>query len=284
MIYDKHPHYLATIFQDFDVSKSDEYSIQTNARWVFGKNRDEIIQDLKFIQDKLAKHNIEMKLDTSVDRYHSSKSMDSVIEMIRLIASRPDFNNTKIRIMSCALDHKLANEKILCPEYFSKHGIDLKFEPRDTWFNPYFQRCWANNTKIVIHEEGPTMRIGRAAKNKFGYRIFDPRKQCGGIANNTHIDIAFREDGMAKWHDYYDWDIMTPYKNPDGTIKPIFQIRNELIKKGWAKHIKFNICNTMFTLLFPYIALPFEIWKHAQINKTYKENHKPIVIQVQKVL
>ncbi|MBO5696149.1 MAG: hypothetical protein J6S06_01400 [Alphaproteobacteria bacterium] len=281
LIYDRHPNYLSHIFQHVNLSqaKSNAWGIQTNARWTHGPHCQEILSDLKYIQDRLSTINTEMKLDTSVDRYHSDLAIDGTRKLIRQLATRPDFNNTKIRIMSCAKDRLMANNRILNPERLAKQNIELSFEPR-SFYQPNFQRLWANHIKIVVHEEGTIMRIGRAKKNKFGYRIFEPDLQCGGLGGDTpQMDISFREDGTAKWHNYYDWDITTPYKLPDGTNKPLSQIRSELINAGWKKHIRFYTSEHAMVLLCPFVALPYAIWRNWQIRKTYRENN-PVITYI----
>ena len=206
LIYDVQPHFMRKIFDRLDLSKSDEYTIQTNARWVHGQHRDEILDDIKHIQSAIGKHNGILKLDMSVDRYRSNKCIDAVRDVVLAVASDPQFKHTKIRLMSCALDAQMANERVLVPDFFATHGIELKFENR-SWFNPYFQVCYANNTRIVIHEEGPTMRIGRAKQNNIGYKIYYPQLQCGGLQpEHTLMELSLREDGMIKWHNWYDWD------------------------------------------------------------------------------
>ena len=241
LIYDVQPHYLRSIFDKLDLSKSDEYIIQTNARWIHGTHRDEILGDIKHIQSKLGQKNRILKLDMSIDRYRSAKSIDGVRDTICAVAGDSDFKHTKIRIMSCALDAQMTNERVLIPEYFDARGIKLKFEPR-SWFNMYFQVCHANDTRIVIHEEGPTMRIGRAKQNGFGYKIYDPQLQCGGLqSNNTKMELSLREDGMIKWHNWYDWDIMVPYKDANKQNKPIQQIHDELVQMAWHKLLRHNI-------------------------------------------
>ena len=286
LIYDIHPHYMREIFDRLDLSKSDEYTIQTNARWINGKNRDEILGDIKYIQSKLGAQNRVFKLDMSVDRYRSAKSIDCVRDVIAAVASDPEFTNTKIRIMSCALDSQMANERVLIPEFFSARGINLRFENR-SWYNPYFQVCYANNTRIVIHEEGPTMCIGRAKQNNIGYKIYYPQLQCGGLQpEHTLMELSLREDGMIKWHNWYDWDIMTPYKDANGGYKPLSQIRAELVDMVWPRLLRHNIKNTVLNLL-PIYGNIRQIYINKQIQKSYEENRKVFVstpIFVKKVL
>lgn len=273
LIYDIHPHYMREIFDRLDLSKSDEYTIQTNARWINGKNRDEILGDIKYIQSKLGAQNRVFKLDMSVDRYRSAKSIDCVRDVIAAVASDPEFTNTKIRIMSCALDSQMANERVLIPEFFSARGINLRFENR-SWYNPYFQVCYANNTRIVIHEEGPTMCIGRAKQNNIGYKIYYPQLQCGGLQpEHTLMELSLREDGMIKWHNWYDWDIMTPYKDANGGYKPLSQIRAELVDMVWPRLLRHHIKNTVLNLL-PIYGDIRRIYINSQIQKSYKDNVK----------
>ena len=273
LIYDIHPHYMRKIFDRLDLSKSDAYTIQTNARWINGAHRDEILDDIKYIQSKLGAQNRVFKLDMSVDRYRSAKSIDCVRDVVCAIASDPEFNNTKIRLMSCALDSQMANERVLVPEFFARHGIKLNFENR-SWFNPYFQVCHANNTRIVIHEEGPTMRIGRARQNNIGYKIYYPQLQCGGLQpEHTLMELSLREDGMIKWHNWYDWDIMTPYRDANGGYKPLAQIRAELVDMVWPRLLRHHIKNTVLNCL-PIYGDIRRIYINSQIQKSYKDNVK----------
>ena len=276
LIYDVHPHYMRKIFDKLDLSKSDEYTIQTNARWINGAHRDEILDDIRYIQSKLGAQNRVFKLDMSVDRYRSATSIDCVRDVICAIASDAEFNNTKIRLMSCALDAQMANERVLVPEIFQANGIKLVFQPR-SWFNPYFQVCYANNTRIVIHEEGPTMRIGRARQNNIGYKIYYPQLQCGGLQpEHTLMELSLREDGMIKWHNWYDWDIMIPYKDANGEYKPLPQIRSELVDMVWPRLLRHHIKNTVLNLL-PIYGDIRQIHINKQIQKTYEENRRQFV-------
>ena len=272
LIYDVQPHFMRKIFDRLDLSKSDEYTIQTNARWVHGQHRDEILDDIKHIQSAIGKHNGILKLDMSVDRYRSNKCIDAVRDVVLAVASDPQFKHTKIRLMSCALDAHMSNERVLIPDFFAARGIELKFENR-SWFNPYFQVCYANNTRIVIHEEGPTMRIGRAKQNNIGYKIYYPQLQCDGLQpEHTLMELSLREDGMIKWHNWYDWDIMVPYKDADGQYKSLPQIRAELVDMAWPRLLRHNIKNTVLNLL------PIrQIYINKQIQKTYKENIKQFI-------
>ncbi|MFQ6744408.1 MAG: hypothetical protein ACLRFN_00300 [Alphaproteobacteria bacterium] len=273
LIYDIHPHYMRDVFSNIDLSHADEYTVQTNARWINGAHRDEILGDLRYIQSKLGKQNKVLKLDMSVDRYRSGQSIDCVRDVICAVASDPQFKHTKIRLMSCALDAKMSNERVLIPNFFAEHGIELKFENR-SWFNPYFQVCYANNTRIVIHEEGPTMRIGRAKQNNIGYKIYYPLLQCGGLQPEyTKMELSLREDGMIKWHNWYDWDIMVPYKDSNGKNKPLAQIRSELVDMAWPRLLRHNIKNTVLNLLPIYGGIR-QIYINKQIQKTYEENRK----------
>ena len=272
LIYDVQPHFMRKIFDRLDLSKSDEYTIQTNARWVHGQHRDEILDDIKHIQSAIGKHNGILKLDMSVDRYRSNKCIDAVRDVVLAVASDPQFKHTKIRLMSCALDAHMSNERVLIPDFFAARGIELKFENR-SWFNPYFQVCYANNTRIVIHEEGPTMRIGRAKQNNIGYKIYYPQLQCDGLQpEHALMELSLREDGMIKWHNWYDWDIMVPYKDADGQYKSLPQIRAELVDMAWPRLLRHNIKNTVLNLL------PIrQIYINKQIQKTYKENIKQFI-------
>ncbi len=276
LIYDIHPHYMREIFDRLNFEKSSEYILQTNARWIDGPHSDEILGDIKYIQSRLKAQKRIFKLDMSVDRYRSDKSIKCVRDVVCAIASDKEFDNTKIRLMSCALDARMANERVLTPEFFAERGIELKFENR-SWFNPYFQVCYANNTRIVIHEEGPTMRIGRAKQNNIGYKIYDPQLQCGGLQpERTLMELALREDGMIKWHNWYDWDIMVPYKDSDGQYKPLSQIRTELVDMVWPRLLRHNIKNTVLNLL-PVYGLVRQIHVNNQIKKSYEENRKRFV-------
>lgn len=282
LIYDVQPHYLRSIFDKLDLSKSDEYIIQTNARWIHGTHRDEILGDIKHIQSKLGQKNRILKLDMSIDRYRSAKSIDGVRDTICAVAGDSDFKHTKIRIMSCALDAQMTNERVLIPEYFDARGIKLKFEPR-SWFNMYFQVCHANDTRIVIHEEGPTMQIGRAKQNGFGYKIYDPQLQCGGLqSNNTRMELSLREDGMIKWHNWYDWDIMVPYKDANKQNKPIQQIHDELVQMAWHKLLRHNIKNTALNLI-PIYGPIRKLYIYRQIKKSYEDNQKQFQFHAQLV-
>lgn len=282
LIYDVQPHYLRNIFDKLDLSKSDEYIIQTNARWIHGTHRDEILGDIKHIQSKLGQKNRILKLDMSIDRYRSAKSIDGVRDTICAVAGDPDFKHTKIRIMSCALDAQMTNERVLIPEYFDARGIKLKFEPR-SWYNMYFQVCHANDTRIVIHEEGPTMRIGRAKQNGFGYKIYYPQLQCGGLqSNNTRMELSLREDGMIKWHNWYDWDIMVPYKDANKQNKPIQQIHDELVQMAWHKLLRHNIKNTALYLI-PIYGPIRKLYIYRQIKKSYEDNQKQFQFHAQLV-
>ncbi len=282
LIYDVQPHYLRAIFDKLDLSKSDEYIIQTNARWIYGTHRDEILGDIKNIQLKLGQQKRILKLDMSVDRYRSTQSVDAVRDVICTVAGDPDFKHTKIRIMSCALDAKMANERVLIPEYFEARGIKLKIAPR-AWYNMYFQICYANNTRIVIHEEGPTMRIGRAKQNEIGYKIYYPQLQCAGLQpEHPKMDLSLREDGMIKWHNWYDWDIMVPYKDANNQNKPINQIHNELVQMAWRKLLRHNIKNTALDLI-PIFGPIRKLYIYKLMNKTYEENKKQFQFYAQPI-
>lgn len=176
----------------------------------------------------------------------------------------------------------MANDTVLKPEYFKARGIPLRFEPRDVFF-PFFQVFYANNKRMIIHEENPTMRIGRAAKNKIGYKIFYPEKQCGGIAGaDKCMELSFREDGTVKWHSYYDWNIIVPYKNVNGQNKSIEQIKQELLQKAWRKHLKQSFSETAWSMV-PLIGSIRDYNRNRQIKKSFNQNQARIVYQVKKV-
>ncbi len=276
LIYDIHPHYMRNIFKKLDLSKSDEYIIQTNARWINGAHRNEILDDLKYIQKQLGKQNRILKLDMSVDRYRSSHSIDAVRDVICAVASDSEFSNTKIRIMSCALDAQMTNEQVLRPEFFAPYGVRLVFEER-SWQNLYFQVCYANNTRIVIHEEGPTMSIGRAKQNGIGYKIYYPQLQCGGLQpENTLMELSVREDGMIKWHNWYDWDIMVPYKDKNGNNKPLSQISTELVDMAWSRLLRHNIKDIALGLI-PGFGLARQVYINKQMQKSWNDNRKTFI-------
>lgn len=276
LIYDKDCNYMLKMFNAMNLHNSDSYMIQTNCRWVFGPHCEKIFSDLCKIQSKLGAAGKFLKLDVSVDRYRSRASLDGVMELIRRIATNSKFDNTKIRIMSCRLDYQMANKVVLCPEYFESQGVHLKFQPRD-FFNPFFQVCYANNVRIVIHEEGPTMRIGRAAQNGFGYKIFYPEKQCGGLTDDSLcMELSFREDGTVKWHNYYDWDIVVPYKDKNGQNKPLEQIKSELLAMAWKKRLRKNIVESVYNLI-PGVNIARKIFINKQIQETFRENQQKIV-------
>lgn len=282
LIYDIDSNYMLKMFSAMDLKNSDNYMIQTNCRWVHGPHCEKIFSDLRKIQSKLGAVGKILKLDVSVDRYRSSASLDGVRELIRRVASDSGFNNTKIRIMSCRLDYQMANKTVLRPEYFESHGIHLKFRPRD-FFTPYFQVCYANKTRIVIHEEGPTMRIGRAAQNGFGYKIFYPEKQCGGLTDDTFcMELSFREDGTVKWHSYYDWDIVVPYKDARGENKPLEQIKKELLAAAWKKRLRKNIVQSLYDIV-PGVNIARDRFIRKQMEKTYRENQQQIVYHVREL-
>lgn len=282
LVYHVYPHYLRHVFEVLDLSKSDEYIIQTNACWVNGGHRDEILGDIKYIQSQLGAKNRVLKLDTSVDRYRSRHSIYGVRDLICAVASDSEFKHTKIRIMSCALDYKMTNKEVLQPEYFASMGINLNFENR-AFHNPYFQICYANNTRIVIHEESPTMQIGRAKENGIGYKIYYPQLQCGGLQpENTKMELSLREDGMIKWHNWYDWDIMVPYKDVNGKNKSLEQIRRELVDVAWSRALRHNIKNKVLDLM-PIIGVIRKNHIYNQIKKSYDKNCQEIIVHLEKV-
>lgn len=275
LIYDVEPHYMLKIFNSLDADKTDVYCIQTNCRWAFGQHRNQILSDLLEIQNALAKTGKELRLSTSVDRYHSAYSVDCVKEVIRMIASDKKFNATKIAIMSCRLDAGMTEEKVLQPEFFKKHGIKLNVKPKSA-FNPYFQVCYANDVRIVVHEENPVIRVGRANNNKFGYKIFYPSLQCEGLTDKTLcFELSLQEDGMIKWHSFYDWNISIPYKDKNGENKSMAQIKKELIDKAWHKQVRENIKEFAFSCIPVY-----GIWRRLKIYKeiqnTFEENSKKV--------
>ncbi len=282
LIYDVAPGYMLRVFDSINLRNSDVYNIQTNCRWVFGPNRDKIYSDLQKIQTKLARAGKILKLDVSVDRFRSKAALDGVRELICRVATDEHFDNTKIRIMSSRLDYCMANNTVLQPEYFKARGIPLRFEPRDLFF-PFFQVFYANNKRMVIHEENPTMRIGRAAQNKIGYKIFYPEKQCGGIAgDDKFMELSFREDGTVKWHSYYDWNIIVPYKDATGRNKPIEQIKQELLQMAWRKRLRQNFSEIAWGMV-PLIGYIRVTNRDRQIKKSFKQNQARITYQVREV-
>ena len=282
LIYNEQPEYLRQIFDKLNLSNSSFYSLQTNARWTRGKNSEKILGDIKHIQTQLKQHNSELKLDTSVDRYRSQLCMEGVTKLIRDVASDPEFDNIKIRIMSCALDAKLTNESVLRPEFFEPYGIKLKFGTR-SWTNMYFQVCYANNIRIVIHEESPTMSIGRAKENGFGYKIYYPQLQCYGLQpDNLQWELSFREDGMVKWHDWYDWDIMVPYKDANNQNKSLEQIKKELLDMAWRRNFRYNLKDKLLNLIPVYGAIRMAYIK-KQIETSFDENRKKMILEVKRV-
>lgn len=281
LIYDVEPHYMLKMFDAFDVHKADQYVVQTNCRWIFGPHRDEIIDDLCLIQKRLGAAGKILKIDTSVDRFHSPRSLDGVRELICRVAADRRFDATKIRIMSCQLDSGMARKNVLQPEYFEQRGVHLNFQPRDI-FQPYFSVCYANNVRIVIHEEGPTMQIGRAAQNKLGYKIFWPTRQCGGLAGERQfMELALREDGMMKWHSFYDWDIMVPYRDVHGACKPASQIKSELIEMAWRRVLRTNVKELAFGLI-PIYGIFRARGIDRQIVRSWEENTKKVVFHLQR--
>lgn len=283
LIYDAEPHYMLKLFKEFDISKTGTYCLQTNCRWVFGSKKQEILDDLLQIQNGLAASGKQLRLSASIDRYHSPKTVDCVKELISCIAGDTRFNATKIVIMSSCIDSGMAKEKVLLPDFFKSRGIQLKFEPHNILFSPYFYVCYANDVRIVVHEEGPTMQIGRAAKNKFGYKIFFPSKQCAGLTKDRlFMELSMQENGMMKWHGYYDWNIMTPYKDNNGKNKTVSQIKSELINAAWKKELKENIKNFAFCCV-PIYGLLRKTKINKEIEQSYLENMKKVTIQLQKV-
>lgn len=273
LIYDKEPHYMAKIFDKLDLSKSDEYIIQTNAGWMNDSKSEQILRDLKQVQSKLGKHGKTLKLDTSVDRYRSQRSLEGVVKLIRAVAVDPEFEHTKIRILSCGLDRGLTNNVVLKPEFFEPYGITLTFQARDIK-NPFFQICYANNTRIVIHEEGVTMQIGRAKQNNFGYKIYYPELQCNGLQpEDPLMELSLREDGMIKWHNWYDWNIMVPYKDANGQNKPIEQIRQELIDMAWHRNLRYNIKNALLEAI-PVFGLLRQLHINRQMKESFDKNYQ----------
>lgn len=281
-IYKTQPHYIRQVFENLDLSKSDIYTIQTNSRWMNGEYADQILDDLKHIQSKLGQSGKILKLDTSVDRYRSKHSIDGVIKLIRAVASDPEFKHTKIRLMSCMLDYKMANNKILRPEFFEPFGIKLTFQGR-SFFNPYFEICYANDTRIVIHEENTTVRTGRARENNIGYKIFDPQTQCDGLVpQSTYMELSIREDGMVKWNSWYNWEVMVPYKDENGKNKSLSQIREELMNIAWRRNLRHNIKETALGLT-PLVGQIRKMRQIKQMQDSYNENRKQIVVHAKKV-
>lgn len=282
LVYDAEPRYMLKIFDAFDTSKTDVYCIQTNCRWVFGENRNQIFSDLLKIQNALSKSGKVLRLSTSVDSYHSAHIVDCVKELIRTIASNKKFNATKIVIMSSRSDAGMVQEKVMQPEFFKKHGIKLKIEPKSI-FTPYFQVCYANDVRVVVHEENPVMRIGRACKNNFGYKIFYPSLQCKGLTDESLcFELSLQEDGMMKWHSFYDWNIMTPYKDENGNNKPMSQIKNELIEKAWRKLLRENMKEFAWSCI-PLYGMWRRLKKYKEIKSSFEENSKKVVFQLESV-
>ncbi len=281
MIYDIDPGYMLRVFNSINLRNSDTYAVQTNCRWMFGPNRDKIYSDLQKIQTKLGTAGKILKLDVSVDSFRSQRALDGVRELICKIGADPRFKHTKVRIMSARSDYCMANDTVLQPEYFKQRGVNLRFEPRSP-YNMFFQVFYANNKRMIIHEENPTMRIGRAAKNKIGYKIFYPEQQCGGLAGNKLMELSFREDGTVKWQSYYDWNIIIPYKDASGENKPIEQIKQELLQKAWRKHLKQSIIETAWALV-PIIGTYRENNRYRQAQQSYKQNQAQIILHAKKL-
>lgn len=281
LIYKIDPGYMLRVFNSINLRNSDAYAVQTNCRWVCGPNHDKIYSDLQKIQNKLGTSGKILKLDVSVDRFRSQRALDGVRELICQIGLDRKFKNTKIRIMSARSDYRMANDVILQPEYFKHRGINLRFEPRN-FYNPFFQVFYANDKRMIIHEENPTMRIGRAAQNKIGYKIFYPEKQCGGLAGDRFMELSFREDGTVKWQGYYDWDIIIPYKDSLGKNKPIEQIKQELLQMAWRKHLKQSVIETAWAAI-PIIGEYRHKKIYRQIQQSYKQNQAQIIFHAKKL-
>ncbi len=282
LIYDIDQDYMLRVFDSIKLNNSDFYCVQTNCRWVFGPKRDKIYSDLQKIQSKLAGAGKILKLDISVDRFRSRAALDGVRELIYRIATDDAFNNTKIRILSCRADFCMANKTVLQPEFFAARGVSLRFESRSV-LNPFFQVFYANDKRMIIHEENVTMRIGRAEKNEIGYEILYPEKQCGGLANdNKFMELSFREDGTVKWHSYYDWDIIVPYKDAAGRNKPIEQIKQELLKIAWKKHLKQSITEAAWDMI-PLIGIYRANARFKKIQDSFKANEHQVEIKVREI-
>ena len=276
LIYDVDADYMWRVFDALDLRCADAYHIQTNCRWVFGPHSEKIYADLRRIQDKLSATGKVLKLDVSVDRYRSAASLDGVRELICRIGADNHFQNTKIRILSTQLDYGMTGHRILQPDYFKARGVALDFEPRNIMF-PLFQVFYVNGKRMVIHEENVTMNIGRAAENKMGYKIVYPEKQCAGLtSDDRYMELSFREDGTVKWHGYYDWDIMTPYRDAHGQNKPIEQIKQELIQKAWRHRLKQNCTEALWSMI-PIVRDIRSKRIHRQITDSYRQNEKKIV-------
>ena len=278
-VYDAYPHYLRDIIDRVKFNKNHRYSVQTNGRWIFGKNCDAVKSDMCLMSEKIGRTGGQLRLTTSVDRYHSPSAIGATREVLQWIATDEKMRDTKFVIMSDRLDRYMANHAVLVPDWFASRGVELKFVARDDFFNPFFQVCHANDTRVVIHEESPVMRIGRAAKNKIGYKILFPEKQCGGLAGDNKImTLVFNEQGFCKWHEWYDWNIATPYHNPSGENKSIAQIRDELIEIAARRRLRKNIKN------FAIGLIPFmEFYRDYQIKKSFEQNSAPVVIRLDRV-
>lgn len=281
LIYDTDPDYMLRIFDAINLQNADAYAVQTNCRWVFGPNSDKIYADLQKIQDKLGAAGKVLKLDVSVDRFRSQAALNGVRELICRIGADNNFQNTKIRIMSSRMDRYMANDTVLQPEYFDARGVKLRFEPRSI-YSLFFQVFYVNDKRMVIHEENPTMRIGRAAQNKIGYKILDPEQQCGGLAGEKFMELSFREDGTVKWHSYYDWNIITPYKDASGQHKSIEQIKQELLNLAWRKHLKQSLINNAWGII-PIIGIMRDKFRVRQMQESYKKNQAAVTLYAREI-
>lgn len=238
-----HTHDLKDMIQ-FGLDQKYDVLLKTNASWTQGQYADIIWRDLEFLNfgDKT------FVLDLSVDIYHKNVVKTSTDVLHHVCTSPKLKDNTVVELISVGNDgHNI--DAILAPDNLGKFGLtvqDKRFKTRSVRGRckpKSYAECKINDTRVNLIYQGIIVQVENALKNNIGviddmdpltlisvYRIvlwYDP-------LGNVHIGNKHRPF------------FTVPYRNADGSIKTLDQVKNDF------GELVFNECKKRLAESIPH--------------------------------
>lgn len=222
--------------------------IKTNAGWVAAKNqtREKIFNDLV---GTLSAHSTSsfrvspMQISLSLDRFHPhslEKNTDFITEMSR----RQKNSSCMIHVSSFDKDADMLGKLL---DNLQKSGMKIQQlmvvgadsgDSRQKLNNSF----WSVGNNVILRLSTGTLFDGGRAKNMpDAYHTPAPQFSFISPGPTPTILMAFDTFGSVTLGENSGRKIRTHWRNPDGTARPLADIRRDLVKQARKEEVRYNL-------------------------------------------
>lgn len=224
-----------------------QVDIKTNAGWAIAKNtmREQIFNDLVGV---LSAHSTSafrmtpMQISLSLDRFHPH-AMQKNVAFITEMAQRQHNSSCLIHITSFEKDADMFAELLnnLTTKYDVYQLVAFGGENNGNICQTMPDTLWSVNGNIVLKFSIGTLFDGGRAKDIDGaYHTPEPRFAFISGRQNPMLLMAFDTFGNVTLGENSGKKITVPWRDNDGTPRPLSEIRRDLVKQTRKTEVQYT--------------------------------------------